>query len=153
MKPFRLLLWLCLLLPFSAHAQREPLSFDDLAIVQKNWPEAKRTGSGLRTEVLREGSGPLVKSGDMVSVLYVGSLLNGTVFDKKLDPKDPLKFRVDRGQVIQGWDEGLQLMRAGEKRRFIVPFELAYGTRGRPPSIPRKSTLVFEVELLSIDPK
>lgn len=145
----RLFCVLCLLLPTIASAQREPLSFEDLAIVEKNWPAAKRTGSGLRTEMLKKGVGEMPHVGDTVSVCYTGRLLDGTVFDQAQDPTKPFSFRLGRGQVIAGWDEGLQLMRVGEKRRLIVPYELAYGTRGRPPLIPRKATLIFEVELLA----
>lgn len=141
---------LFVLIPVLAHAQREKLSWDDLEIVQKNWPEAKRTATSLRTVILKQGQGDTAKPGDLVDVLYRGKLLNGTVFDEALDPAKPFSFRLGRGKVIEGWEEGLQLMRAGEKRIFIVPYELAYGTRGQPPRIPRRATLVFEVELLAI---
>lgn len=145
-----LLLGFALAAPLAVQAQREKLPPEDLAIVEKNWPGAKRTATGLRTQVLAPGSGELVQRGELVSVLYRGQLLDGTVFDQATDPKEPLTFRVSRGQVIEGWEEGLQLMRPGEKRLLIVPFELGYGTRGDPPKIPRRATLVFEVELLEV---
>ncbi|PTY08774.1 peptidylprolyl isomerase [Opitutaceae bacterium EW11] len=136
--------------PSLVFAQREKLPAEDLEIVQKNWPTAKRTSTSLRTVLLKEGSGANPKAGDMVDVLYTGKLLDGTVFDEALDPQKPFTFRLGRGQVIEGWDEALQLMKPGERRIVIVPFELGYGTRGQPPKIPRRATLVFEVELLSI---
>ena len=75
-------------------------------------------------------------------------LLNDTVFDTALDPKNPLKSRLGRGNLIPGWDEALQKMHRGEKWLLIVPPELGYGSRGNPPTVPRNATLVFEIELL-----
>lgn len=86
--------------------------------------------------------------GMMVTTLFKGMLLDGTVFDKMLDPAKPLKMRVGRGGLIEGWEEALQKMHKGEKWLLIVPAELGYGTRGRPPMIPRNATLVFEIELI-----
>jgi FKBP-type peptidyl-prolyl cis-trans isomerase len=145
-----MLLSVVLAAPLTVQAQREKLSPEDLEIVEKTWPEAKRTSTGLRSLVLKPGEGELVKVGDLVSVLYKGQLLDGKVFDENKDPTKPLMVRVGRGQVIEGWEQGLQLMRPGEKRLFIIPFELGYGTRGDPPKIPRRATLVFEVELLDV---
>ncbi|HRE82712.1 MAG TPA: FKBP-type peptidyl-prolyl cis-trans isomerase [Opitutaceae bacterium] len=149
---FRLLALVCFLsAPFALQAQREKLPPEDLEIVEKTWPTARRTSTGLRTLVLKEGTGDQPKKGDVVSVVYVGKLLDGTIFDQATDPAKPFTFRVGRGQVIEGWEEGLQLTRVGERRLFIVPFELGYGTRGSLPKIPKRATLVFEVELLSIE--
>ena len=133
----------------SLHAQREKLPPDDLEIVEKKWPNAKRTYTGLRYIVLSPGKqdGPSPVPGNMVSVVYKGTLLNGTVFDQA-DATKPLKIRMGRGNLIDAWDEALQRMHRGEKWLLIVPPELGYGTRGRPPSIPRSSTLVFEMELV-----
>jgi FKBP-type peptidyl-prolyl cis-trans isomerase len=142
----------CLLLPVSLLAQREKLPPEDLEVVEKQWPEAKRTSTGLRTQVLRPGQGPTPQKGDVVAVLYTGKLLDGTVFDQAQDAAKPFTVRVGRGQVIEGWEEGLQLLRAGERRLLIVPYELGYGTRGSPPKIPRRATLIFEVELIAINP-
>jgi FKBP-type peptidyl-prolyl cis-trans isomerase len=130
-------------------AQREKLPPDDLEIVEKKWPDAKRTFTGLRYVVLKPGpqAGPTPQPGDMVSVAFKGSLLNGTVFDEA-DDKKPLHIRVGRGNLIEGWDEALQKMHRGEKWLLIVPPELGYGTRGRLPSIPRNATLIFEMELI-----
>lgn len=132
------------------HAQRERLSPEDQVIVEKRWPNAKRTYTTLRYIVLKEGdkNGPTPQPGMMISALFKGMLLDDTVFDSMLDPKNPLKIRLGRGNLIPGWDEALQKMHRGEKWLLIVPSELAYGVKGRAPDIPRNATLVFELELL-----
>ncbi len=154
MSPVRFLtLCLFVLLAVGAvplHAQREKLTPEDLVIVEKRWPQAKRTFTTLRYIVLKEGdkTGGTPEAGMMVSTLYKGMLLDDTLFDSLLDPKNPLKIRVGRGNLIPGWDEALKKMHRGEKWLLIVPSELGYGARGKPPSIPRNATLVFEIELL-----
>ncbi|MEO7413315.1 MAG: FKBP-type peptidyl-prolyl cis-trans isomerase [Opitutaceae bacterium] len=130
------------------HAQREKLPPQDLELVEQKWPQAKKTNSGIRYIIQREGQGESPKPGDTVSVLYVGQLLDGKVFDQYQDREQPFTFRIAREQVIQGWDQVLQLMKRGEKRLVIIPPELAYGFRGQPPKIPRSATLVFEIDLL-----
>jgi FKBP-type peptidyl-prolyl cis-trans isomerase len=132
------------------HAQREKLPPDDLEFVEKKWPEAKRTYTGLRYIVLKkpEKDSPSPLPGMMATVLYKGMLLNGTVFDQSPDPDHPLKARIGRGELIEGWDEALQRLHKGEKWLLIVPPELAYGARGKPPIISRNATLVFEMELV-----
>lgn len=130
------------------HAQREKLPPDDLEIVEQRWPDAKRTYTGLRYIVQKPGEGEAMpKPGDMVSVVYKGMLLNGKVFDENT-PENPLKIRIARGDLIDGWEEALQKMRKGEKWLLVVPPELGYGARGKPPEIGRYATLVFEMELL-----
>ena len=131
------------------HAQREKLPPADLEFVEKTWPDAKKTSTGIRYVILREGEGPTPKPGDKVNVLYVGKLIDGRVFDEAKDPAQPFTFRVRREMVIEGWDQILQLMKRGEKRLVIIPPEMAYGTRGQPPKIGRNATLIFEMELLS----
>ena len=151
MRHARLLaLLLVLFAPLALRAQREKLPPEDLAFVEKTWPEAKKTNTGIRYIILQEGSGEMPKPGDKVAVLYVGRLLNGTVFDQATEKDKAFTFRVAREQVIQGWDQVLPLMKVGEKRLTVIPPELAYGTRGQPPKIGRNATLVFEVELLEI---
>jgi FKBP-type peptidyl-prolyl cis-trans isomerase len=130
-------------------AQREKIPPDDLEFVEKTWPDAKKTMTGIRYVIMREGEGPTPKPGDKVNVLYVGRLLNGKVFDQNSDATQPFTFRIRRDMVIEGWDQILQLMKKGEKRLVIIPPELGYGTRGQPPKIGRNATLVFEIELLS----
>lgn len=142
---------LVLLLPVALHAQREKLPPDDLEFVMKRWPNAKKTFTGLRYVVERKGRGQPANPGDLVYVNYIGSLLDGRVFDRQLDPRKPFVFRIDRYQVITGWDEILQHMSVGEKLVVIVPSDLGYGATGQLPAIPPNATLVFEIELLRID--
>ena len=152
MTPLRIIAVACALVaaPILLHAQREKIPPDDLDIVESKWPNAKKSNTGIRYVVEKSGKGPLLQPGDMVMVAYTGSLLNGTVFDKVLDHLHPFTFRVDRSEVIEGWDQILQLMRPGDKWIVIVPPELAYGRRGNPPRVPVNATLVFEVEILGI---
>jgi FKBP-type peptidyl-prolyl cis-trans isomerase len=133
-------------------AQRERLTPEEIEIVEKKWPGTKKTSTGMRYIILQEGAGDSPKSGDRVGVLYVGTLLDGTKFDEKKDPSDPLVFRVGRQEVITGWEQILPLMKLNEKRLVIIPGSLAYGSRGRAPLIGRDATLVFEMELIKINP-
>jgi FKBP-type peptidyl-prolyl cis-trans isomerase len=131
------------------HAQREKLPWDDRVIVEKTWPKAIKTSTGLRYVILKNGTGEAKpQPGDLVTVLYQGRLLDGKVFNEGLDPKQPFRVRVGRDELIPAWEEALKQMKKGEKRLIIVPYELGYGTRGEPPRIPRRATLVFEIELL-----
>lgn len=132
------------------HAQREKLPMEDVEYVEKKWPEAKRTYTGLRYIILKPGdqAGPMPEKGMEVSVLYKGMLLDGTVFDRSPDENSPLRMRLGRGNLIEGWEQALQKMHKGEKWLLIVPPEMAYGARGRPPTIKRNATLVFEMELI-----
>ncbi|WP_146180289.1 FKBP-type peptidyl-prolyl cis-trans isomerase [Opitutus sp. ER46] len=135
-----------------AFAQREKLPPEDLEYVEQNWPDAKKTTTGIRYVVMRgEGQGEPARPGDKVSVNYVGRLLRGKIFDQNNSKERPFMVRVRRNEVIEGWDQILQLMRKGDKWLVIIPPELAYGTRGQPPDIPRASTLVFEMEILEIE--
>lgn len=127
---------------------REKLPPEDLEIVEQRWPDAKKTFTGLRYIVLKPGDGgDMPTAGTKVSVVYKGMLLNGKIFDQNT-AENPLKIRLDRGDLIDGWEEALQKMHKGEKWLLIVPPELAYGARGRPPEIKRYATLVFEMELI-----
>ena len=149
----KILLSLFLIACFAAptlRAQREKLPPDDLEFVEKTWPTAKKTNTGMRYVILQEGHDDKPKAGDKVEVLYVGRLLNGTEFDRAQDREHAFPFRVGRGAVIDGWDQILPMMKLGEKRLVIIPPELAYGTRGQAPKIPRNATLVFEIELIAI---
>jgi FKBP-type peptidyl-prolyl cis-trans isomerase len=137
----------------SARAQREKLPSEDLEFVEKKWPETKRTYTGLRYIVLKPAGKDSPVPGMIVSVRYKGMLLNGTVFDESPDADHPLKARLGRGELIDGWEEALQKMHKGEKWLLIVPPEMAYGARGKPPLIPRRATLVFEMELLDFAAK
>ena len=152
MSPLRIVAAACALAsaPVLLHAQREKLSLDDLDYVEKTWPQAKISNTGMRYVVEKSGSGPLLGPGDMVMVVYVGKLLHGKQFDQFLDRNHPFTFRVGRGAVIDGWDQILQLMRPGDKWIVIIPPELAYGRKGSPPKIPGDATLFFEMEILGI---
>jgi len=132
------------------HAQREKLPMEDVEYVEKKWPDAKRTFTGLRYIILKPGEadGPMPVKGMEVSVLYKGMLLDGTVFDESPDADHPLLSRLGRSQLIEGWEQALQKMHKGEKWLLIVPPEMAYGARGKPPTIKRNATLVFEMELV-----
>lgn len=111
--------------------------------------EVHTTASGLRYEILQEGRpGPHPRMGDRVRVHYTGTLTDGTVFDSSRKRGEPAEFVL--GQVIPGWNEGLQLMTPGARYRFTIPSDLAYGKRGAPPRIPPDATLVFDVELLDV---
>lgn len=109
--------------------------------------EVKTLPSGLQYEVLTEGDGPMPKSTDRVEVHYTGKLIDGTVFDSSVDRGAPATFGVT--QVIPGWVEALQLMKAGSKWRLFIPSQLAYGPQGAGPIGPN-STLIFDVELLRV---
>jgi FKBP-type peptidyl-prolyl cis-trans isomerase len=105
--------------------------------------------SGLRYEIVQEGSGPSPKPTDTVKVHYTGKLIDGSVFDSSVQRGEPTEFPLD--QVIPGWTEGIQKMKKGGKIKLYVPPHLAYGDDGRP-GIPPGSTLIFDVELLDIKP-
>lgn len=112
--------------------------------------EMVRTASGLQYADTEEGSGREARSGDRVSVHYTGWLENGTKFDSSLDRGQPFEFVLGAGRVIRGWEEGVQGMREGGRRRLVIPPELGYGPRAVGGVIPANSTLVFEVQLLAI---
>ncbi len=105
---------------------------------------------GMKVEILKEGSGEVSKTGDTVSVHYVGTLENGSKFDSSIDRGEPFSFTLGQNRVIQGWEKGVLGMKVGEKRKLTIPYELGYGENGYPPVIPPKATLIFEVELLGI---
>lgn len=110
------------------------------------------TASGLIYEETLAGTGATPQPGDIVSVHYTGTLTNGTVFDSSHARNEPITFQLGRGQVIAGWDEGIGLMKQGGKARLTLPPHLAYGERGAGGVIPPNATLIFEVELVDIQP-
>lgn len=110
--------------------------------------EVQTTDSGLQYEILQPAEGPKPGPMDVVLVHYHGTLVDGTVFDSSIERNQPAEFPV--GAVIPGWVEGLQLMSVGEKYKFYIPSELAYGAKSPSPAIAPNSVLIFEVELLDI---
>ena len=108
------------------------------------------TDSGLAYEDITIGNGTPAEAGQQVSVHYTGWLVDGTKFDSSKDRNDPFNFKLGAGNVIKGWDEGVQGMQIGGIRKLTIPAQLGYGTRGAGGVIPPDATLVFEVELLKI---
>lgn len=131
--------------------QSESVIEDGINFLREN---GKREGvttlaSGLQYEVINDGTGPKPTIEDNVTTHYHGTLIDGTVFDSSVDRGEPASFPV--GGVIKGWTEALQLMAVGSKWKLYVPYDLAYGERGAGPQIGPYSTLIFEVELISIN--
>ena len=108
------------------------------------------TPSGLRYKILQEGNGKQATKGSGVSVHYKGQLVDGSVFDSSYQRKEPIDFTIGVGQVIAGWDEGIQLLKVGDKARFVIPSNLAYGSQGAGGVIPPDATLIFDVELMAV---
>ncbi len=108
------------------------------------------TDSGLRYKMIQKGSGAKAEKGKKVSVHYEGSLLNGQVFDSSYKRNSPIDFQLGVGQVIPGWDEGIGLLKVGDKARFVIPSDLAYGSAGAGGVIPPDATLIFDVELMGV---
>lgn len=118
--------------------------------------QVKTTESGLKYEVLKPADEGAVKpeAGKKVTVHYTGWLeqdgKEGTKFDSSVDRNTPFSFIIGTGSVIKGWDEGVMMMSAGEKRRLVIPASLGYGEQGFPGVIPGNATLIFDVELLEV---
>ncbi|MBN2165136.1 MAG: FKBP-type peptidyl-prolyl cis-trans isomerase [Marinilabiliaceae bacterium] len=117
--------------------------------VNANYKGVEPRMSGLYIIKQNETDGKIVKPGDEVTVHYEGKLLNDNVFDSSYKRMQPIKFIVGTGRVIAGWDEGVSLMRQGEKAVLIIPSHLAYGDRNVG-SIPANSPLVFTIEVLKV---
>jgi hypothetical protein len=112
------------------------------------------TGSGLKYIILEKGTGTKADSGKEATVHYTGYLTDGKEFDSSIKRNQPFSFTIGEGKVIKGWDEGVALMRVGDKFRFIIPPQLGYGERGAGSVIPPNATLIFDVKLLGIsEPK
>lgn len=110
----------------------------------------EKTGSGLRYKIIQKGEGKKAEKGKTVAVHYKGMLADGTVFDSSYKRKQPIEFPLGKGHVIEGWDEGIQMLQEGDKARFVIPSDLGYGSRGAGGVIPPDATLVFDVELMQV---
>ena len=109
-----------------------------------------KTDSGLRYRITKTNDGVQAEKNKTVSVHYSGKLTNGQVFDSSYQRNQPIDFKLGVGQVIPGWDEGIQLLKVGEKATFIIPSHLAYGSRGAGGVIPPNAVLIFDVELMNV---
>lgn len=119
--------------------------------MKSRYPDAEKDPSGLMVVPGKSGSGPAVKKGHRVKVHYTGSLEDGKQFDASRDRGRPIQFVLGRGEVIQGWDLGIEGMKKGETRLLLIPYPLAYGDQGYPGVIPPRATLIFEVELVDYE--
>ena len=108
------------------------------------------TSSGLKYIIQKNGKGKKAENGKTVEVHYTGWLLDGKKFDSSRDRNETFEFTLGANQVIKGWDEGLALMRIGDKFRLIIPPELGYGDKGAGEVIPPDATLIFDVELIGV---
>ena len=107
---------------------------------------------GMKVEILKQGTGDEAKAGDLVTVNYTGTLLDGTKFDSSLNPgRTPFQFTLGENRVIQGWELGVLGMKAGETRKLTIPPELGYGAQGAGGVIPPNATLTFVIDLLKIN--
>jgi peptidylprolyl isomerase len=118
----------------------------------EQFEDAIETASGLKYIIVEQGSGEAPQAGELVQVHYTGTLEDGTKFDSSLDRGEPFQFPLGMGRVIPGWDEGLALLNVGGKAKLIIPPELAYGEQGAGGVIPPNATLIFDVELVGIQP-
>ncbi len=119
-------------------------------LVSEKFPSATKTASGLYYIMEKEGTGEQAATGKTVSVHYNGTLASGKKFDASYDRGEPIKFPLGQGMVIPGWEEGIALLKVGGKAKLIIPYNLAYGEQGRPPIIPGKANLIFDVELMGV---
>jgi FKBP-type peptidyl-prolyl cis-trans isomerase len=110
----------------------------------------EKTASGLRYQIIQKGNGKQAEKGKTVSVHYKGALVNGQEFDSSYKRKQPIDFPLGKGNVIEGWDEGIALLQVGDKARFVIPSHLGYGSRGAGGVIPPDATLIFDVELMDV---
>lgn len=132
-----------------AKQQREDL----LAYAKENKLEVVELPGGLMVSITKPGTGTKIKVNDQASVLYTGKLLNGQVFDSNVSSGQGFSLAVGTGQVIKGWDEGLQQFTEGSKGVLLIPYSMAYGEQGSPPKIPGFAPLIFEIEITKVTAK
>jgi FKBP-type peptidyl-prolyl cis-trans isomerase len=147
--------WVLLALLFAATACR--LSGDKAsatggfaAALDVDTTKMTRLPSDLRYQDVMQGQGPEAVAGRSVTVHYTGWLPDGKKFDSSRDHGEPFTFKLGAGQVIAGWDQGVEGMRVGGRRKLVIPPDLGYGASGAPPDIPPGATLVFDVEVLEV---
>ena len=139
------------LVPLVVAASAAGLSGVALAPEPATKPAGNRTTTASGLTIIELGRSDMaVQQGDRVTVHYTGKLEDGTIFDSSLPRGEPFTFAVGVDRVIEGWQEGLIGMQAGDRRQLIIPSKLGYGEPGSPPKIPPNATLVFEIELLHI---
>lgn len=109
-----------------------------------------KTASGLRYKIIQQGNGLKAVNGGTVFVHYKGQLVDGTEFDSSYKRNEPISFSLGTGQVISGWDEGIELLKVGDKARLVIPSNLAYGAKGAGGVIPPNATLIFDIELMDV---
>jgi peptidylprolyl isomerase len=138
----------------SEAAESEPPTASDFDIYgEASEADYTTTDSGLQYYVFEEGDGPTPEEGEVVTVHYTGYLTDGTEFDSSVGTDQPFAFAIGKGSVIPGWDEGIGLLKTGDKGRIILPPELGYGPAGAGGGIiPPNATLIFDVELIDIQP-
>ncbi len=135
-----------------AQAEQNKVAGEKFLAENKKRKEIMATASGLQYEVLSKGAGTeSPKATDRVRVHYHGTTIDGGIFDSSVERGEPITFGLN--QVIKGWTEGLQLMKVGDKFKFYIPADLAYGDNSPSPKIPPGSVLIFEVELFDINPE
>src|SRR5262245_25073736 len=137
----------CALASSSAVAQKDDKNKEKYDAKEKTWVT---TATGLKYLDEKVGNGTAVRAGDKVEVHYTGTFKDGKKFDSSKDRREPFEVQVGAGRVIKGWDEGIVGMKVGGTRKLIIPYQLAYGEAGRPPTIPPRSELHFEIELLKV---
>ncbi len=128
-------------------SQARKKSEEELEKISKGF---NKTNSGLRYRITKTNDGTPAEKNKIVSVHYTGKLTNGEVFDSSFQRNEPIDFPLGVGHVIPGWDEGIQLLKVGEKATFIIPSNLAYGSAGAGGVIPPNATLIFDVELMNV---
>jgi len=109
-----------------------------------------KTASGLKYIYVNQGTGTKAENGKTVSVHYSGYLMDGKLFDSSIERGEPIQFPLGQGMVIKGWEEGIALMKVGDKMRLVIPSDLGYGARGAGGVIPPNATLIFDVELMDV---
>lgn len=137
------------LIAFAGYAQRKIGNTKKEKKVTTMTVDTITTASGLKYFITQKGTGVQAKKGDNVLVHYTGKLMNDTVFDSSYKRNQPFKFKLGQGMVIKGWDEGIALLKVGDKATFIIPANLAYGPRANG-NIPANSILKFDVELMEV---